>query len=318
MMIQPTQKHSQSRNPYVFVVGCPRSGTTLLQRMLNNHPQLAVAYDSLFIPAAVRGQKNKNPSVSKEIISRINGFKRFSRLGLPPDALEILTPKAVDYAQLVSLIYDEFAQIHGKLLAGEKSPGYVRHMPLLQALFPFSRFVHLVRDGRNVALSLMEWGQQKKKPKGPAKKYRLWADSPVAVSALWWAYKAGRGQRDAARIRSGAYTEVRYESLVANPEDELRRLAGFLQIPYSPDMVHFYVGKTKATPGLSAKSAWLPATKGIRDWRVTMKHDDLELFEALAGDCLVDFGYELHFESISTATRERAARYRQKWCEETG
>jgi len=53
--------NGQPGNPFVFVVGCPRSGTTLLQRMLNSHPHLAVAYDTLFIPAAVRRQKNKNP-----------------------------------------------------------------------------------------------------------------------------------------------------------------------------------------------------------------------------------------------------------------
>jgi hypothetical protein len=315
-MTQPAEQTSRPQNPqnpYVFVVGCPRSGTTLLQRMLNSHPQLAVAYDTLFIPAVVRGQPEKNPAPTPALIDRIRCFERFQRFGLPDDILDDLAPGTEVYAELVSRIYDAFARLQRKPLAGEKSPGYVRHMPMLQELFPWARFVHLVRDGRNVALSLMDWGRQKKKPKGPAGKYRLWAESPVAVSALWWTYKVHQGRRDADRIRPGTYTEIAYESLVAQPETALRQVAAFLQLPYSTDMVHFYVGKTVHQEGMSAKSAWLPATPGIRDWRKSMQPDDLELFEALAGDCLAAFGYAPHFDTISPATRKRAERYRERW-----
>ncbi len=77
-------------------------------------------------------------------------------------------------------------------------------------------------------------------------------------------------------------------------------------------------GKTKTGPGLSAKTAWLPATKGIRDWRRTMAPADLELFEALAGESLQAFGYELHHARISPEVREQAEAYRRKWQEELG
>ena len=117
-MSQQVQNHFQSSNPFLFVVGCPRSGTTLLQRMLNNHPQMAVAYDTLFIPAVVRGQKDKNPLVTPELVDKISNFKRFPRFGLSQDVPATLAPLASDYAQLVSLIYDEFAQVHGKQLGG--------------------------------------------------------------------------------------------------------------------------------------------------------------------------------------------------------
>lgn len=317
-MNQSAERPDRQSNPFVFVVGCPRSGTTLLQRMLDNHPQLAVAYDTLFIPAAVRGQTDKNPAVSPALVDRIRRFKRFHRFGLPEGILNELASGAVDYAELVSRIYGAFAGLHRKPLGGEKSPGYVRHMPMLQSLFPSARFVHLVRDGRNVALSLMDWGMQKQKPKGPARKYRLWTESPVAVSALWWAYKAQRGRRDASHIRPGTYTEVSYESLVAEPESVLRRLAAFLHLPYADDMVHFHVGKTIHKAGLSAKTAWLPATRGLRDWQVSMKPDDVEMFEALAGDCLAAFGYPLQCNGISPDTRERAERYRELWNLERG
>jgi hypothetical protein len=118
---------------------------------------------------------------------------------------------------------------------------------------------------------------------------------------------------DVERIRPGTYTEIAYESLVAEPETTLGELADFLQIPYSRDMAHFHVGKTIHKAGLSAKSAWLPATRGIREWQKSMKPHDIELFEALAGDCLRAFGYPLHFDRISPATLEQAERYRELW-----
>ena len=310
--------NQSNHNPYVFVVGCPRSGTTLLQRMLHSHPQLAVAYDTLFIPQVVRREKDKNPPVTPELVRRVREFRRFSRFGLPDDIPDRLADGAADYRELVCRIYDAYAAMHGKPYGGEKSPGYVRHMPLLQSLFPRARFIHLVRDGRNVALSLMDWGRQKKAPKGPARKYRLWQESPAAVSALWWSYKADRGRNDAQKLNPGSYLEVSYEALVAAPEPQLHKMARFLELPYADEMVNFHEGKTKTGPGLSAKAAWLPATKGIRDWRRSMDPADLELFEALAGDSLAAFGYELHFQTISPGVLEQAETYRRKWREELG
>lgn len=303
------------RNPFLFVVGCPRSGTTLLQRMLDHHPQLAVAYDSLFIPPALRDAKEADPPVTGALVARIRNFHRFERLGLPADVLDRLAPRCERFSDLVSAIYTEFAALHGKPLGGEKSPGYVRHMPMLQGLFPETRFIHLVRDGRDIALSLADWGRRKERPKGPARKYRLWAEDPLAVSALWWEYKVAKGRKDAAHLEDGSYTEVSYEGLVANPEVELERLSGFLDLPYTDAMHRFHEGKTRSEPGLNAKSAWLPATRGIRDWRASMPPEDVEWFEALVGDTLSAFGYERHFPEPRAALLERAEPLRERWRE---
>ena len=310
-----TRSDTPLRNPYLFLVGCPRSGTTLLQRMLDHHPQLAVAYDSLFIPPALRDADTSNPRVTPDLVERIRDFHRFARLGLPADTLDRLAPRARRFSDLVALIYSEFAALHGKELGGEKSPGYVRHMPLLQELFPQARFIHLVRDGRDIALSLADWGKRKSRPKGPARKYRLWAEHPLAVSALWWEYKVARGQADAAGLREGSYIEVRYEQLVAEPEFELRRLASFLELPYSDAMHQFHLGKTRNEPGLNAKSAWLPATRGIRDWRRSMPETDIELFEALAGDTLTSFGYERRYPETRGALIDQVEVLRSRWRE---
>jgi hypothetical protein len=92
---------------------------------------------------------------------------------------------------------------------------------------------------------------------------------------------------------------VRYEELVANPEDVLRKLSNFVKLPYSSEMLDYHVGKTRSEPGLSTKRSWLPVTSGLRDWRNQMNPRELELFEALAGDLLSALGYPRAFPHIS-------------------
>ena len=69
----------------------------------------------------------------------------------------IATSKQIPYAKFVSSIFDLYGQRQGKRLVGDKTPGYVRHIPLLHALWPKARFVHLIRDGRDVCLSMLNW-----------------------------------------------------------------------------------------------------------------------------------------------------------------
>ena len=180
--MEETPKASR-QNPYLFVVGCPRSGTTLLQRMLDQHPQLAVSNDTHFIPRAIEGlTEGTDLPLTPELIERVRGYRRFPRLGLSEAAVSGAAAKARTYGEFVSALYFEFGRMHGKPLAGEKTPDYVRYLPLLHALFPWVRTVHIIRDGRDVTLSTLEWAPE---DRGPGR-YDLWREEPVAVCALWW------------------------------------------------------------------------------------------------------------------------------------
>jgi Sulfotransferase family len=304
---------TRSRNPYVFAVGCPRSGTTLLQRMLDHHPRLAVANDTHFIPHAIDDRSGLvDPPLTPEHVERVRAYRRFPRLGVSDEAVSVAARDALTYGQFVSALYDAWGRERGKPLAGEKTPDYVRYLPLLNGLFPLARTVHIIRDGRDVALSALEWATD---TKGPGK-LALWKEEPVAVCALWWRRSVAAGRRDGARLGRRRYREVRYERLVAEPEGELREIAAFLDLPYAPEMAGYYVGKTRAQPGLSAKSAWLPPTPGLRDWRSNMAERDVELFEALAGDVLSSLCYERHVHAVSSATKTVAARCESWWAHE--
>src|SRR5881296_2859749 len=97
-----------NQNPYLFVVGCPRSGTTLLQRMLDAHPQLAVANDSHFIARAVESlHLPADAALTPAIVEWVKQYHRFHRLGLPDDAVARAATVGT-YREFVSALYDEF------------------------------------------------------------------------------------------------------------------------------------------------------------------------------------------------------------------
>lgn len=305
-------------NPHVFVVGCPRSGTTLLQRMLDNHPQLALANDTHFIPrvlektmpAAVDDALSGRPvSLTSELVEAVRGYHRFARLDLCDEAVDRAIDRSSTYGELVANLYGELARRDGKPLAGEKTPDYVRRMPLLHALCPQARFVHIYRDGRDVALSLLQWATP---TKGPGR-FKLWANEPIAVCALWWQWLVSAGRTAGAGLGESLYLEISYEQLVDRSSAMLTRIADFLDLPMTPNMLAYHVGKIRTDKGLSAKKAWLPPTSGLRDWRNQMPPRDVELFEALAGDTLEELGYERSLNDISPEVASTATECRAWW-----
>jgi hypothetical protein len=297
-----------ARNPYLFVVGCPRSGTTLLQRMLDAHPLLAVSNDPHFIPFAPGVRDGRDPPVTPELVEWLLSYRTFARLGLDEPTVRAAAASAATYRELVAAIYDAYGRERGKLLAGEKTPRYVRYLGLLHGLFPGARAIHIVRDGRDVALSTLDWARS---DRGPGR-FRLWQEHPVAVCALSWRWHVTTGMRDGTRLGE-LYSEVRYEDLVTRPERILRRLTARVGLPFADAMLAFHVGRRRDDRGLSAKAAWLPPTPGLRDWRSQLGSAELELFEALAGDLLSQLGYERAHEGFSPRVASLASRYRAAW-----
>jgi hypothetical protein len=283
--------------------------------MLDNHPLLAVANDTHFIPAAVAGERvDANLPINAELVERVRSFrtrsgKGFFRLGLPDAALDEAASRCRTYSELVTELYSRLAEMHGKALAGEKTPDYVRHLSLLHTLFPWAKFVHLIRDGRDVGLALLDWARE---GKGPASPSKIGQREPIAACALWWEWQVSSGRRDRALLGS-AYQEVRYEDLVGRPEATLRAITDFLELPFAPQMLTYHVGRTRSKAGLQTNKAWLPPTPGVRDWRRQMSPRDLELFEAIAGDLLSALGYERAIMSISPDIGALRDRHRAWW-----
>jgi hypothetical protein len=279
-------------NPYVFFVGCSRSGTTLLRRIGNAHPELAVLREQHWLPRWWEWRIAITPEglVTRNLLDMLLADRRFSALDLPFERVVQLVEKGPPkhYAHFVTELFDLHAEVEGKRVVGEKTPKYVRHIPTLNELWPHARVVHMVRDGRDVALSVLGWDRAERN----VGRFPTWDEDPVSTAALYWEWNVRLGREAGAFLGPDRYYESRYEALVADPELECRTLSEFLDLAYDPAMLRFHEGRTRSKPGLSAKKAWLPVTAGLRRWREQMAPDDVARFEAVAGDLLEELGYE--------------------------
>jgi hypothetical protein len=301
-------------NPYAFFVGCPRSGTTLLRRVCDAHPELAVIHQTRWVARTFELRRGLTPEgfVTPKLLERLRDPRSLRRLELEEDDLEGLLSGHVGapFASFVTALFDLYGRRHGdKRLVGDKTPGYVRYLPLLHGLWPHAKFVHIVRDGRDVCLSVLDWG------KG-ATGFATFDEDPVTTIGVWWEWHVRLGLEGGGRLDGpGLYHEVRYEALVAEPERECDRLCQFLGLRYDPSMLRFHEGHTQSREGLSSKESWLPVTRGLRDWRTAMERDDVIRFESAAGDVLEELGYPRAAPSLPKSALDQAARVRERFVE---
>jgi hypothetical protein len=194
--------------------------------------------------------------------------------------------------------YTAYADQFGKARYGDKTPGLVLHMPRVLDLFPDAVFIHLIRDGRDVAQAFVE---------------RDWGPSTIAKAALMWRRHVTTGRADGLKLPRGRYFELRYEDLVADPEPHVREICTFLELDYEPAMLGFQESAKRAQDYSpfpeSHASLDKGITKGLRDWRDDMNLADRLRFEARAGATLEMCGYGVGLPQ--RAARSVAARARR-------
>jgi hypothetical protein len=286
--------------PPVFVVGCPRSGTTLLRLMLDAHPALAIPPESHFIPqiARVRSRYEQPSGFDAEhmAVDVMRGL-RFQDWHLPEEAVRaaLRERRPTTLGAAVECFFVAYADAHDKARWGDKTPGYSIELPLISDLFPEAVFVHLIRDGRDVALSLMEV------PRPPRS---------FAEAAQVWRHRVSTGRTDGAAL-GDRYLELRYEALVEDPESALKQICWLASLDYTAAMLDYH----REDPAASVpernwghhRNLARPPTSGLRDWRERMSAGDQQLFEAVAGEELSALGYERRFPEVPAGVRARAA-----------
>jgi len=296
-------------NPYLFIVGCPRSGTTLLQRVVNAHPQIAILPEAHWIYQLLTEATvvTENGAIAPALIPALLAHPKFGLLGISHEQIRRLIgeDRHVRYPSFVSRIFDLYGEMQGKQLVGNKTPGLVRRLDVVHALWPEARIVHLIRDGRDVYLSM------KNRPLhlDPVA-LGGWSEDLVSTAALWWEFNVQQG-RDARRFfGSELYCEVRFESLVTSPGEVCTTLCMFLGLPYSQKMAKFYEKRKR-------KRASDPSRRGLRDWRSQMQSKDIEMFEAVAGNTLEDLGYSRACSHPGDELVQRSTRRRNLMLEQS-
>lgn len=283
--------------PAPFVCGVTRSGTTLLRLMLDSHPDLAIPGETHWVARFIRNMERGRLN-AKQAADFIIESKRWQEFHLDADALRarIAGLDQVNAADVVRSFYALYAEREGKTRYGDKTPGYVQDMLRIQRVLPEARFIHMIRDGRDVALSHMRMN---------------WGPATYAESAQLWVTRISKARRHAPNIDH--YSELRFEDLVTDTEGTLRKVCAYIDLEYDPVMLDYH---ERAEERLAEKAIDLPRKHGptqtaaarmdshrlakeppqadrLGMWRRKMTPAEIAEYEGVAGPMLEELGYEL-------------------------
>jgi Sulfotransferase family len=269
------------RAPAAFIVGVSCSGTTSLRVALDAHPQLAIPPETHFVPELI--ETCRAGAEPEQVVQLLAGEPHWPLFGVNPAAVRERLPAAGPVKPRAALraFYGAYAASRGKPRWGDETAGYLHAIRLIAGALPEARFVHVIRDVRDVALSMVAAGQIK--------------PDAVDAAARRWTRQVAGGRLDAARI--DRCLEVRYEELVLEPQAPLRRIAEFLELPWDGAVLDSLpaVGRRPAgAPGQPTPPGARPAiVEAPGRWRTEMSPEDRAACEAVAGDLLGQLGYEI-------------------------
>ncbi|MEA2447809.1 MAG: hypothetical protein QOK47_1446 [Actinomycetota bacterium] len=283
---------SQTTHPPFFIVGSARSGTTMLRLTLNSHPHVAVPPESRFV---IELWPQSGEVEVDGYLSKLATHRQFQAWHLDVAQIRPLLEGSsrVPYRRAIEATYEAFTRAHGKDRWGDKTPRYVENIERLSELFPEARFVHLVRDGRNVALSYA---------------HTDFGPKTVSKAAAVWKRRVSLGFQQGRGLGAARYLEIRYEELAENNEAVVKEICDFLDIEFDPKM--FDEGE-RAKGAHDRAQRFNPHVTGeaiakTRAWQEDMPAEQIEVFEAVAGDVLSELGYERRFPMPSAGAKLRA------------
>ena len=291
--------------PVPFIVGVGRSGTTLLRLMLDSHPQLTIPPETHFVPGLIEAADTRRATpeaVLEAIVS--HDQSGWEESGVAADAmldrLRALSP--MDAGGALRAFYGLYAERHGKPRYGDKTPRYITKIDVIAPALPEARFIHMIRDGRDVALStnkrLVEL--RNSKPVPIEKMAKRWRDRIL-------------GAREA-DLPGSRYLEVRYEDLVLETEPTLHRVCEFIELDFDPVMLEYHERASDRLQEMNRSHERSGSRRGVLSgeermqahalttappqadridvWRTGMPADDRAAFESVAGELLASLGYE--------------------------
>lgn len=283
-------------SPPLFVLGVSRSGTTLLRVILDRSPGIAIPDETFFIPPLAH--RHSSPVDPAEFLDDIRRLPRLAAWEVPADDFAVRLQPGMSVGDALAAVFSAYAAKHGKPRWGDKTPMYMRHLGLIEKLFPDAQYVHLVRDGRDAALAFLDM------PEGVVT--RTWAHprSPAGF-ACEWRTEVRRARELGRRLGRSRYFEIRYEELVADTAGVVRSVCDFADLPFESAMLE-YADAVDVSAKPHHQRLLQPPTRGVRDWRTQMSRDDTLAFAAIAGDLLGELGYEL-LDPHSARRNARAA-----------
>lgn len=291
--------------PVFFIVGRERSGTTLLQVLLDNHPNIIAPTESPFIRHLYRKHAKRKRWDEKNILEFYNDLLdepylqlwNIDKKELEHDLLAL--KENASFADLCKTVYLHSLSAKGKndiRLIGDKNPQYSLFIPELLAVFPQAKFIFITRDPRDQVLSMLKVNFEKK-----------------LIASLAYRWKHFNQKIEAQRKKyPSQFYELKYEDLVSDPVKKLKEITAFLGVDYTDAMLdtakraEFYVN-TGSLVKQHHQSLLQPIDPGkVNRWKQEMKEADVRIIDSIAGDLAKAKGYEVKHKNSSLLTLFRA------------
>lgn len=269
----------------IFVVGCARSGTTLVRQILNAHSAIAIMPESSYVSVIVNQNR---PFRLDNLLKKITSLPLLGEMGLSEDefrekASGLASP---DHGKLFRLMMEMYGKMHGASLVGEKTPNHLLHMDVLQSYFPDCKFIYIIRDPRAVVSS---W------------RHVPWSTgSDLHSAGVWFRYERRGGEL--LKTIKNVY-RIKYEALVAEPESQIKLICDFIGVAYEPGMLKFNESQQKMVN--LDKEPW---KKGISDeiqansaekWRTILTQREIAQIEAVTRQGMKRNGYRVETGRLS-------------------
>ncbi|MEW6212782.1 MAG: sulfotransferase [Acidobacteriota bacterium] len=288
-----------AQDPVPIIVSAPRSGTTLLRLMLDSHPLLAIPPETGFLPLCSRLPDANRETFFQTVTNYPPDAPAWGDFQISAEAFreKIALIEPFTIAQGVRAFYQLYVSRFDKPRWGDKTPDHCFHLEAIESLLPESHFIHIIRDGRDVALSLR----------------KMWFSpgSDIETLAAYW-----RDHVTTARLqglRCQHYLEVRYPELILDTHATLESICRYLNLGFDDSMLRYY---ERAPARLSEHKARYrkdgslvvsqadrhhqqhrtclpPDSRRISVWKQEMTLRERAIFERIAGDALDEFGFEI-------------------------
>ena len=287
----------------IFVVGAPRSGTTMLAAMLSSHPELAAGPETQFFSKLPLDSLQLAASDEDWPLTATEMLMRLTLADQPVAELfetseeqieQYLEDREPGVAAMLEVLTEPYAKARGATRWVEKTPNHIQNLPVLRQLWPDSFILRIIRDPRDVGLS--------------TRKLPTFSNEILPNIYLWQSWNAGAEEFIASDERS---MTVRYEDLVDDPEAHLRQVCDLIEVEFDPAMIAFSgaaadvssaneTWKTQVSSGLTSSRKFAWKTDLPPEWRAVC--------DLVCHELLVAHGYEAGPAPVETRTAFRMSR----------
>lgn len=290
-------KQMESETP-VFVLGNPRSGTTLLRLLIASHPDFAIPPECGFAVWlrsqgwSWRAEYNNESGEIDRFLVALNDCRKYETWDLSDEKIveQIQLRQPQNYSELVTCVYLAYVSEYKPTARfwGDKNNFHMVHVNDISGMFPQCRFVHIVRDVRDIACSYRELATLE--TNSP---YRPNLPSSVESIASQWNENIGAVGSSFEKVPTRQRCSVRYEDLVNNPKATLTRLCEFLEVPFNEEMLEFHRLNLEPDNTMDWKKLTRKPVSGnqVGRFRRLLSPDEIKYFQTHCHQHLEKYGY---------------------------